>query len=313
MSSVEKGSPLHGYVVGYIHHVWGSRDYFPGPQPVSIERRHFQILKSGNYVVCEKTDGERHMLVAIMFEGKKKCVLVNRSFKMVEVPINLKKSAFEGTILDGELYENTLMIYDAVRVAGKSVWNENLHTRMDAVKALLKGLISMKSDPYKLKCKRFHAMEDFKSFMCDYLPTVTQNQDGLVFTPVDEPIRLGTHERLFKWKPVHLNTVDFQLKWEPSRENPGFKRGRSTWRLYVQEKGKLYYESEIPEGKFDRSWMEEDAIVECEYVTWEQPHWWRPIKRRHDKDYPNNRRTFYRTIFNLKEAIQMEEFLDCRP
>lgn len=313
MSSVEKGSPLHGYVVGYIHHVWGSRDYFPGPQPVSIERRHFQILKSGNYVVCEKTDGERHMLVAIMFEGKKKCVLVNRSFKMVEVPINLKKSAFEGTILDGELYENTLMIYDAVRVAGKSVWNANLHARMDAVKALLKGLISMKSDPYKLKCKRFHAMEDFKSFMCDYLPTVTQNQDGLVFTPVDEPIRLGTHERLFKWKPVHLNTVDFQLKWEPSRENPGFKRGRSTWRLYVQEKGKLYYESEIPEGKFDRSWMEEDAIVECEYVTWEQPHWWRPIKRRHDKDYPNNRRTFYRTIFNLKEAIQMEEFLDCRP
>lgn len=313
MSSVEKGSPLHGYVVGYIHHVWGSRDYFPGPQPVSIERRHFPILKSGNYVVCEKTDGERHMLVAIMFEGKKKCVLVNRSFKMVEVPINLKKSAFEGTILDGELYENTLMIYDAVRVAGKSVWNENLHARMDAVKALLKGLISMKSDPYKLKCKRFHAMENFKSFMCDYLPTVTQNQDGLVFTPVDEPIRLGTHERLFKWKPVHLNTVDFQLKWEPSRENPGFKRGRSTWRLYVQEKGKLYYESEIPEGKFDRSWMEEDAIVECEYVTWEQPHWWRPIKRRHDKDYPNNRRTFYRTIFNLKEAIQMEEFLDCRP
>jgi len=313
MTSVEKGSPLHGYVVGYIHHVWGSRDYFPGPQPVSIERRHFQILKSGNYVVCEKTDGERHMLVAIMFEGKKKCVLVNRSFKMVEVPINLRKSAFEGTILDGELYENTLMIYDAVRVAGKSVWNANLHARMDAVKDLLKGLISMKSDPYKLKCKRFHAMEDFKSFMCDYLPTVTQNQDGLVFTPVDEPIRLGTHERLFKWKPVHLNTVDFQLKWEPSRENPGFKRGRSTWRLYVQEKGKLYYESEIPEGKFDRSWMEEDAIVECEYVTWEQPHWWRPIKRRHDKDYPNNRRTFYRTIFNLKEAIQMEEFLDCRP
>lgn len=248
------------------------------------------------------------MLVALMFEGKKKCLLVNRSFKMLEVPINLKKSAFDGTILDGELYENTLMIYDAVRVSGESVWDLNLHNRMDAVKVMLKGLISMKSDQYKLKCKRFHPMKDFKTFMNDYLPTVTQKQDGLVFTPVDEPIRLGTHETLFKWKPVHQNTVDFQLKWEPSRETPGFKRGRSTWRLYIQERGKLFYESEIPEGKFERSWMEEGAIVECEYVTWEQPMWWRPVKRRTDKTYPNNRRTFYRTIVNIKEAIEMKEF-----
>jgi hypothetical protein len=309
MCSVEKDSPLHGFVVSYIHRVWGSRDYFPGPQPISIERRHFPILKSGNYVVCEKTDGERHMLVAVMFEGSKKCLLVNRSFKMFDIAINLKKSAFDGTILDGELYENTFMIYDAVRVAGQTVWNVDLHKRMDAAKALLKGLISMKSDPYRLKCKRFFPMSDFKSFMYDYLPTVTQKTDGLVFTPVDQPIRLGTHETMFKWKSVRQNTVDFQLKWEPSRENPGFKRGRSTWRLYVQEKGKLYYESEIPEGKFDRSWMEEDAIVECEYVTWEQPNWWRPIKRRVDKTYPNSRRTFYRTIVNIKEAIEMSEFL----
>jgi hypothetical protein len=308
MSSIQKDSPLHSFVVNYIHRVWGSRDYFPGPQPVSIERRHFPILKSKEYVVCEKTDGERQMLVALMFEGKKKCLLVNRSFNMIEVPINLKKSAFDGTILDGELYENTLMIYDAVRVSGESVWDLNLNERMDSVKVMLKGLISMKSDQYKLKCKRFHPMKNFKTFMNDYLPTVTQKQDGLVFTPVDEPIRLGTHETLFKWKPVHQNTVDFQLKWEPSRETPGFKRGRSTWRLYIQERGKLFYESEIPDGKFERSWMEEGAIVECEYVTWEQPMWWRPVKRRTDKTYPNNRRTFYRTIVNIKEAIEMKEF-----
>ena len=110
--SIKLESPLYKYVVQYIHTKWGSKDYFPGPQPISIEYKHFPILKGAEYLVCEKTDGERYMMVALMFEGKKKCVFVNRSFNMFEVPINLKKSAYEGTILDGELYEDTLMVYD---------------------------------------------------------------------------------------------------------------------------------------------------------------------------------------------------------
>jgi hypothetical protein len=312
--SIEVESPLYKYVVSYIHKVWGSKDYFPGPQPISIERKHFPILKGGDYVVCEKTDGERHMLVALMYDGKKKCLFVNRSFKMFEVPINLKKSAYEGTILDGELYENVLMVYDAVIVSGEMVWNLDLHKRMDACKAMMKSMICMKSDKYRLKCKKFHTMKDFGIFMDEYLPTVQQNIDGLVFTPVNEPIRIGTHETMFKWKPREKNTVDFLVKWEPSRETPGFNEGRPTWRLYVQEKGKLFFESEIPHDRVqNKSWMEDGAIIECTYVTWEEPMWWRPLKRRTDKNYPNNRRTFYRTIVNIKENIEMKEFLDCKP
>ena len=61
-------------------------------------------------------------------------------------------------------------------------------------------------------------------------------------------------------------------------------------------------------------WFEDGAIVECMYITWEDgPLWWKPQKRRRDKTHPNNRRTFYNTITNIKEDIQMKEFLDCRP
>ena len=70
-------NPLHKYVIDFIHTKWGSKDYFPGPQPISIERKHFPILKGGDYLVCEKTDGERHMMIALMYEGKKKCLFVN--------------------------------------------------------------------------------------------------------------------------------------------------------------------------------------------------------------------------------------------
>jgi hypothetical protein len=307
-------NPLFKYVVQFIHAKWGSKEYFPGPQPISIEHKHFPVLKGAEYLVCEKTDGERYMMVALTYEGKRKCVFVNRAFNMFEVPINLKKSAYDGTILDGELYEDTLMVYDAVWVNGESVWNRNLNERLDAARSVMKSIIYMKSDQYRLKCKTFHQMRDFGKFMDEYLPTVQQKIDGLVFTPVNEPIRIGTHETMFKWKPQEKNTVDFLMKREPSRETPGFKPGAPAWRLYVQEKGKLFFESEIPFNRMDdEPWFEDGAIVECKYITWESPMWWRPIRRRTDKTYPNNRRTFYRTIVNIKENIQMKEFLDCRP
>jgi hypothetical protein len=306
-------SPLREHVVSFIHHVWGSKDYFPGPQPISIERKHFPVLRGAEYVVCEKTDGERHMMVALMYEGKPKCFFVNRAFDMIEVKINLNKKAYEGTILDGELYDNTLMVYDSVLVNGVLVAHQNLDERLAAAEEMMKFIIYMKSDKYRLKMKTFHMMRDFGVFMDEYLPTVQQKIDGLVFTPVYEPIRLGTHETMFKWKPLEKNTVDFLMKREPTRETPGCKPGPLAWRLYVQEKGKLYFESEIPLNRIsDEPWFEDGAIVECRYMTWEAPMWWKPLKRRRDKTHPNNRRTFYRTIVNIKEDIQMKEFLDCR-
>ena len=271
--SIKPESPLYKYVVGFIHKTWGSKDYFPGPQPVSIEYRHFPIVKGGQYVVCEKTDGERHMMVALMFEGKKKCLFVNRAFNMFEVSLNLKKNVYDGTILDGELYENTLMIYDAVLVCGKTVWSENLLDRLGYAKfGVLEPIIYMKMDKYRLQMKEFHHMKDFKEFMDEHLPNVKQEVDGLVFTPINDPIRIGTHETMFKWKPQIKNTVDFMMKWEPTRETPGYTPGPSRWRLYVQEKGKLMFESEIPHDKVeDHSWFEDGAIVECMYMGWEEP------------------------------------------
>ena len=206
------------------------------------------------------------------------------------------------------------MIYDSVLVNGVLVAHQNLDERLAAAEEMMKFIIYMKFDKHRLKMKTFHMMKDFEVFMDEYLPTVQQKIDGLVFTPVYEPIRLGTHETMFKWKPLEKNTVDFLMKREPTRETPGCKPGPLAWRFYVQEKGKLFFESEIPQNRIsDEPWFEDGAIVECRYITWESPMWWKPLKRRRDKTHPNNRRTFYRTIVNIKEDIQMKEFLDCRP
>ena len=285
---------MEQHVISFIHRVWGSRDRFPGPQPISIERRHFPILRDNVYVVCEKTDGERYMLVATTFQGRRISVFVNRSFHMFEVSLNLPRGAYDGTIVDGELYQNTLLLYDGVLIKGNAIGHLNLLDRYDSLEKFVKSIISMKSDAYKVKLKMFYPFTDFQEFSEEYLPNVEQQVDGLIFTPVYEPVRMGTHETMFKWKPRDHNTIDFQIKKDV------YKQG--VWRLYVQEKGQLVFESEVT-GE-DDSWYYEDAIVECQYMG----GWWKPLKVRTDKTHPNNRRTFYRTLVNIKEDIQMSEF-----
>ena len=76
-----------GNLCAFISNAWGSDDptRFPGPQPVSIERRHFPLLKRQLYLVCEKTDGVRHLL-ASTDEG---VFLVNRAFSIEKINVRV--------------------------------------------------------------------------------------------------------------------------------------------------------------------------------------------------------------------------------
>ena len=302
---VNRDDPLYKYAISYMEEHWGTKPgIFPGSQPVSIEYRHFDVLRSQPYVVCEKTDGVRCMLMAFMFENRKVCVCLNRALDMFKCPLNFRKCVYEGngTILEGELYDDKVfMIYDALIVSGKGVGHLDFLERLKNIEELMKQLTVLKYDPIKLQIKTFHLLDDFNTFMKDYLPTVTQEMDGLIFTPIKTWVKTGTHETMFKWKPREKNTIDFQMK-----------RMADKWHLYVQERGKLVFESELFEHQVaDIPWIEEDAIVECQYMIDDEPMWWKPLKRRHDKTFPNSRRTFYRTLVNIKEDIKMEEFLKC--
>lgn len=215
---------------------------------------------------------------------------------MTVVPLNLPKSAYQGTILDGELVDGTFLVYDAVTVSGASVKDLNLYKRIESAETLANGILKMKSDPITIKVKKFFSLKKYKEFISEHLPSVPYKIDGLVFTPVYEAIRSGTHETMFKWKPRDNNTIDFQ-----------FKRWETKWGMYVIEKGRLVFESELSFQKTPE-WITEDCIVECQYMCDEYPRWWKPLNLRSDKTHPNNRRTFYRTLVNIKEDIQIGEF-----
>jgi|TARA_X000000368_G_scaffold88735_2_gene67683 hypothetical protein len=314
---VKKDDPLYKYALDFMERSWGTKGkgIFPGCQPISIEREHFNILSNNDYVVCEKTDGTRYMMIAIQYGMQKLCIFVNRALEMFVTPLNFRAIVFKGTILEGELYENTFMIYDCLLSCGEVVGNKDFLERLEYCEKIMKKAMVLKTDVLTLQVKKFHLHQDFKAFMDKYLPKVKQEIDGLIFTPVNEPIRIGTHETMFKWKPRNKNTIDFLVKRGPTAETPGCVPGQYVWRLYIQDRGKHIFESSIPVDRMqDYTWLRDGDIVECMYVTWEKgPLWWKPIKKRTDKTFPNSRRTFYRTLVNIKEDIQMKEFLDCKP
>jgi hypothetical protein len=255
-------------------------------------------LSQNDYYVCEKTDGTRYALVCLTVGGKKITSLINRALEVKILTLNVPKNVHLGTVLDGELIENYFHVYDCIHYAGESTKSRTLLERLDKVNTFVSGTMKLKKDPIILKTKNFYHIRNIKDFKRDVLDTLDHKSDGLIFTPVDSPIITGTHETMFKWKPGDSNTVDFKLK---------FTNGR--WCMYLQEKGYMYYESEIPKNKEIPTWLKDDMIVECKYMVHETPLWWKPLLPRTDKVHPNNRRTYYNTIKNIQENITLYELI----
>jgi len=269
----------------FIAKVWHSADpaRFPGPQPVSIERRHFPLLKKQPYVVCEKTDGTRHFLISC----ESGVFLVNRAFHTEPVKIRIPKD----TLLDGELVKLKngrvqFVVHDAVMVRGEDLSNFDLKLRLEKARSVVKAIIKTATAPFEVRVKVMEDLKDFRSF--PDLNSFEYETDGLVFTPVNEPIRMGTHETMFKWKPRERITIDFELR-------KGFE-------LFVQDRGVPYKEAELNRRPSD---FPDGTIIECGYGDLG----WFIEKVRTDKTHANNRRTYFRTIVNIRENIQLSEFM----
>lgn len=268
----------------YISKAWKSGDSgrFPGPQPVSIERRHFPWLKRQPYFVCEKTDGVRQFLIS----NEDGVFIVNRAFQMEPVKIRIPKD----TLLDGELVKlknekMAFVVHDAVLVKGENLMDHPLDQRLAKAGVVVKAIIKTATAPFEVRVKKMYRL--FEESIPD-LNSFPYETDGIVMTPVNEPIRMGTHETMFKWKPRDRITIDFQLK--------------NGTELFVQDRGELYKEAAL-HLRHQRKDLPDGSIVECGYGDLG----WFVEKVRTDKTHANNRRTYFRTIVNIRENIQLSE------
>ena len=223
-------------------------NYFVGAQPESLHKERIGTLYKTEYSVTDKADGDR----ALMIVDDRGCVYfvdnnLNRIFKTDVVSKN------HGTVLDGEIVKTAqsvhflafdVLVSDNSDIRGNREYT--LRKRLDVVGDVIKNTEC--TDYYKISAKRYYFGNVFTGAKCilDSVSEKFYGNDGLVFTPVNDPYpRVKKWSGLLKWKPPHLNTIDFYAKRvtntnnhnnhsKTTSANSTDESGNGTWELYVQ-------------------------------------------------------------------------------
>lgn len=275
-----------------INQVWlHDESDFPGPQPVSIERKHFSILKKNEYMVGLKNDGERFALCMFEYKGKYLSCLLDRKGSCYLFQATATKQAFSGTLVDCELVDNTLYVLDVIKICGRDVHKMNFTSRLKESETLISCIKSIKHN-FTIQKKEFVNLNHFNKLQDnDKIDT-----DGYIFVPEKEEVQTGTHNTMFKWKPRLQNTVDFALMGNKSYLQNG---GKLTWVKIKMKTDQL--NCNIPK--------DQHIVVECEYVG--EKHW-KVLKVRSDKTLPNSHYTYKKTLINIDENIKENEFTNIK-
>lgn len=178
---------------------------------------------------------------------------------------------------------------------------------------------------FSICAKNMYRAEDTRFVLDTVLTSLPHEQDGLIFTPVNKRYTPGIDRALIKWKPPHLNSVDFRLNRVVATD------GTACYTLSV---GKWNDERREYERK-DVDWIEVDAddlkdlpshhagpvIVECKYDANRETRmmikgpgrkWlpngvrkggWKIIRTRTDKNRSNAESTYLSVKQSIKDNV----------
>lgn len=297
--------------------IGNKKDFFPAPQPVSLERCNMYKLLN-DYLVCVKSDGMRFLLMC--YENV--CYMVDRAFKFYAVKLNINFDALNGMngsvslqmLLDGELILNKskkwqYVTHDCIVMSGVVVSENIFPVRLGEISRFVKNIYTEEGSVFNVTEKTFLPFRSLK-LLQQVVDTVEHNTDGIIFTPKNKKVGIHTQYDLFKWKPKNLHTFDFKITKEMIEDMINIT-------AYVSDKGEnIPYARCVEDSDEGRIFIEglvkncpefaNGSIVECEFMD----NLFYPIKVRSDKVHPNSLKTIKGTLTNITEDITLEELCE---
>jgi hypothetical protein len=116
----------------------------------------------------------------------------------------------------------------------------------------------------------------------------------------------GTCEKILKWKPISLNSVDFVALWHSGVLYLATR--------FIHPKGATQQTEDIPlsvlDAQDDDGYLEtlDRAIVEAAFD--EASAAWRPLRIRTDKQTPNPYTVFKSVYDSIKDNVSFEDLVD---
>jgi hypothetical protein len=285
-----------------------SKNIFPGSQPVALEKKNLEILKKNKYVVCEKSDGERYLLLFLYIENNPLCLLLNRNNTFYFVELNIATEMFEGTMFDGELIKTkegqwNYLIHDCIAYNGRSYMKISHNKRYGAIIDFITKMYSyQQSNPFYIKTKLFYNYTPELEQTWEHIKQTTENNiDGLIFTPVHSPIVIGRQNDLFKWKNGSNHTIDLLVKLIHKNIN-AYYSGNKIFKKINDPVSQEYKQIFNFCGK---EILIKGVIVEFKYSV--DSGILTPYRLRQDKEFPNSKLTVDNTITNIRESLEIQD------
>ena len=233
------------------------RPFFMAPKPVTLEQVHLidpdarygAVTILDDYCVTDKADGERMLMYV---NGSGEVFLINNSLEVRHTGIVARSASLHESVIDGEFIDASLMrfpgqkstfaAFDVYFRNGQSVINRPLMgdagSRYEILKDMFDDLghwnwnganIAVRVKVHR-RASGLAIFDAVRATLAD-IEKLPYANDGLVFTPASlyvwgvyankRPVSVAPEmtrwDRVFKWKPAHLNSVDFLVQATEAR------------------------------------------------------------------------------------------------
>lgn len=293
---------------------------FPGSQPVSMDRNNIMKLAEKAYMVSWKADGTRYMM---LIDGENELYFIDRDnciFRVSGLTFPKRKAPSEhisDTLVDGEMIIDNAngqhvpryLIYDIVRFQNEEVYKADFSLRLHCIRrelieprkaAFVEGRLQRDREPFSVRPKDFWDAPIAHKLLSDkFTGAMSHELDGLIFQPVPDRYICGRAMDVLKWKPPHLNTIDFRLKIR--REQSEGMLPRMTGYLFVGNFDAPY--STIKVTKQLKAY--DNKIIECRMENGQ----WVFLRERTDKSFPNAYSTAQGVMESIRNPVDKEGLL----
>ncbi|KOB73721.1 mRNA-capping enzyme, partial [Operophtera brumata] len=152
-----------------------------------------------------------------------------------------------------------------------------------------------------IRLKQFWDLPMARQLLGDkFAKTLSHEPDGLIFQPSKDPYVAGRCDEVLKWKPSHMNSVDFRLKIVT--EGGQGILPKKIGQLFVGQLDIPFSTMRITKAIKGL----DNKIIECKFENGQ----WTYMRERTDKSYPNSYNTAKAVCDSIKDPVTTDILLD---
>lgn len=204
------------------------RDVFIGCQPESMHYRNLNLLWDNDYIVLDKSDGERSLI--FINSGSFYCIDRFMHISKLNVKFPSKKGMLlDGTLLDTEIFKDKslIVVFDMLFFNSQDYRPYVTANRIEKARHIIEAISDIEGYTFDIKeYIRWQSKKQLDSATLKKLMQKNYKTDGFICVPNSPCPRTRKWSSLLKWKPSNLNSIDLYV--EPIKDT------KNSYNLMVQ-------------------------------------------------------------------------------